>query len=112
MVKPIIKKHIFMDWRVVKFLTSFQYKRADALMSLEQKVKLIESAIQDKQKLEIVYLKANDVKSKRVIKPLNVGEMEYLSKRYLGVEAYCHERNDNRVFRVDRILGIKLVTGG
>jgi predicted DNA-binding transcriptional regulator YafY len=36
-----------------------------------------------------------------------VGEMEYQSKNYLGVRAFCMTRNEERTFRVDRILEIR-----
>ncbi|WP_445083566.1 WYL domain-containing protein [Candidatus Cardinium sp. cByotN1] len=32
--------------------------------------------------------------------------MEYLSKPYIGVKAFCLKRKEYRVFRVDRILEI------
>lgn len=54
--------------------------------------------------MEIVYLKANDQKSTRQIRPVSIGEMEYMGKKYIGIEAYCMKRKDDRVFRVDRIL--------
>ena len=105
--KPILKKHIWMDWRVVSFLTKYQYKKSLEQCSLSEKVSMIERAIQSKSALKIIYLKSNDIKSKRRIKPACVGEMEYLGKKFLGVEAFCLERRENRVFRVDRILEIK-----
>lgn len=102
--QPIHKKHIWIDWSVVKFLTSFQYRASEAALSLEEKVRVIAQAIQDEKKLAITYLKTSDEKSRRVIIPHEVGDMEYLGKNYLGVEAYCCTRKENRVFRVDRIL--------
>lgn len=107
--KPIEKKHIWMDWRVVKFLTKYQYQLSESKLSLDEKIKIIEKAIQTKSKLDIVYLKSNDVKSKRIIQPSFVGEMEYQGRSYMGVEGYCFERQDDRVFRVDRILEMNLV---
>ncbi len=107
--KPIKKQHIWIDWTVVKFMTSFQYRAAAARLSLDEKMKLIESAIAAEEKLAITYLKASDVKSRRLIIPHRVGEMEYMGKSYLGVEAYCCERRGDRVFRVDRILDIEQV---
>ncbi|NOY14628.1 MAG: AAA family ATPase [bacterium] len=106
LTKPVDKRHILMDWRVVRFLTGFKYDQADKVMPVEDKVKLIEKAIKDNKELKIVYLKANDVKSERVIKPCRVGEFEYQGVKYVGVEAYCRLRNEDRVFRVDRILEV------
>ena len=105
--KPVEKKHILMDWRIVKFLTNFQYDLSNKILSINDKVDLIKKAIKDKKRLEITYLKTNDQKSKRVIIPKRVGLMEYLGKEYLGIEAYCCLRQDDRVFRVDRVLDLK-----
>jgi len=102
--KPVSKKHIFMDWKIVKFLTSFQYDLSEKKLSAGDKVKVIEDAIRNKTRLSIVYLKSNDEKSKRIVQPKTVGKMQYNGREFLGVEAYCFSRKEDRVFRVDRIL--------
>ncbi len=104
--KPILKKHIWMDYRVVDFLTRYQYRRAEQSCPADDKVEVIKRAIENEAALEIVYLKPNDEKSRRVILPEVVGEMEYGGKSYVGVRAFCLKRNEERVFRVDRILEI------
>jgi len=38
--------------------------------------------------------------------------MEYRGKNYLGMRAFCLKRNEERTFRVDRILDIKEVLDG
>lgn len=108
-VKP---SDVRMDWAVVKFLTSFQYAKSDAAMPLDTKIEKIEAAIRDGHRLRIVYLKRSDERSERIITPREVGEMEYEGKSFLGITAYCHERNDDRVFRVDRILEMEEVGSG
>ena len=108
--KPLKLSHVWLDWRIVKFITNFQYQKSQIECSLDKKIDLIKEAIKNKTKLQITYLKAQDVKSKRVIMPKYVGEMEYLEKTYLGVEAHCYMRNEDRVFRVDRILEIDRVS--
>lgn len=107
LAKPLLKKHILMDFDVVKFLTKYQYKKAEQSCPLDDKVELIKKAIKNKTPLEIVYLKPNDEKSKRVIHPEIIGEMEYQGKKYLGVRAFCTMRKEDRTFRADRILEIK-----
>lgn len=107
--RPIEKKHLLLDWRVVRFLTGFQYRKSDAAFSLSDKKRLIENAIENSRELEIVYLKSNDEKSTRIIGPKEIGDMEYLGKSFLGVSVYDHLRKEDRVFRVDRILEMKLV---
>lgn len=107
--KPIQKKHIFMDWRVVKFLTKYQYAISEAALSLDQKIAIINKAIAANKKLDIIYLKANDEKSKRRIDPYTVEEMEFKGKPFLGISCYDSLRQSDRVFRVDRILEMKIV---
>jgi ATP-dependent exoDNAse (exonuclease V) alpha subunit len=107
--QPIQKKHVFMDWRVVDFLTRYQYEISEEKMPLEEKVDFLKKAIKDKQRLEIIYLKKSDEKSRRIIEPLYVGELAYEKWLFLGLEAYCHSRKERRNFRVDRILEMKTV---
>jgi ATP-dependent DNA helicase PIF1 len=107
--KPIQKKHIFMDWRVVKFLTKYQYEISEAALSLNQKIEMLNKAIERNKKLDVIYLKANDEKSKRRIEPYTVEEMTYAGKKFLGVSCYDSLRQQDRVFRVDRILEMKEV---
>ncbi len=104
--KPLEKKHVFMDWRVVNYQTAFQYKKSEAEMPLAEKISLIQKAIEQKSSLEITYLKASDVKSVRAIQPKSVGEMDYLGKKYLGLKAFCEKSQGERNFRVDRIIKI------
>jgi len=108
LLQPIQKKHVFMDWKVADFLTKYQYKLSEEKMPLEEKVAVLKKAIKEKQKLEIIYLKTKDEKTKRVIEPLRVGQLLYKGKSFIGVEAYCHLRKERRNFRVDRILEIKI----
>jgi ATP-dependent DNA helicase PIF1 len=105
--KPISKKHIFMDRRVVDFVTKYQYKQAQKNLPPDEKLSIIEKAIKDKRPLEIVYLKTKDEKSRRIILPSFVGELEYNGRKFIGVEAFCTTRKDNRVFHIERILEIK-----
>jgi len=107
--QPLKKSHIMMDWQVVKFLTGLQYAKAARNLSREKKIAMLEEAFQEKQVVEIVYLKAKDEKSTRKIRPLRVEEMEYNGHPYLGLCAYCLIRRQNRVFNVDRILEISVL---
>jgi len=107
--QPIKKKHIFTDWKVADFLTRYQYQLSDEKMPFDEKLKFLQQAIEEKKKLEIVYLKTSDEKSKRVIEPFYLGELDYQGKNFFGLEAYCFKRKEMRHFRVDRILEMKEV---
>jgi ATP-dependent DNA helicase PIF1 len=105
--KPIRKNNVWMDYRVIKFLTRYQYNLAEKSCSSDEKIDIIKRAIDTESKLKIVYLKPNDEKSERTILPIEVGEMEYSGVTYTGVHAYCFTRKEKRIFRIDRILGIE-----
>jgi len=40
-----------------------------------------------------------------------MGEMEFQGKPFFGLRGFCRDRHDERVFRVDRILELKVVAG-
>ncbi len=103
---PLKKNHVLMDWQVVKFLTGMQYAKAALSCTREDKLEMLAAAIKEKQTIEIVYLKAKDEKSRRMIRPVVIEDMEYNGHSFLGLGAYCLERNQKRVFNVDRILEI------
>ncbi|MCM8822948.1 MAG: AAA family ATPase [Candidatus Omnitrophica bacterium] len=107
LAKPIKKGHIFVDRKIVKFLTNFQYKLSDKEISLEKKIETISSAIARGSSVIIEYLKPTDEKSRRVIKPLEIGKFNFQNKKFLGVRAYCEMRKEERTFRIDRILKIE-----
>ncbi len=109
LVKPVQKAHIWTDWRIVRFMTGHQYRDSEQRMPLARKLELIQRAIENESQLEIVYLKASDDKTERTIIPREVARMEYLGKPFTGLQAYCLKRKDERVFRVDRILEMKVV---
>jgi len=104
--QPLKKNHILMDWQVVKFLTGMQYAKAALTCTREDKLEMLATAIKEKQTIEIVYLKAKDEKSRRMIRPLLIEEMEYSGHPFLGLDAYCLTHKQKRVFNVDRILEI------
>ncbi len=107
LAQPIKKSHVLLDYRVRKFITSLQYTLSEQAMPIEEKMRRVQEGIDNQEQLTITYLKAQDVKSKRVISPIKMGEMVFKGKSYLGLSAYCHERRAERVFRIDRILEIQ-----
>ena len=56
--------------------------------------------------LDIVYLKTDDTKTRRRIRPESIAMMEYMGRTFEGVRAYCTKREEVRTFRIDRMLEI------
>jgi len=111
LTKPITKSHIRMDWRVAQFLAAFQYGKAKEKISYEERRRIVEDAIKRGMDLEILYLKPDDRKTLRTIRPIAIEEMEYKGKVFEGLRAYCHLRKTDRTFRIDRILEISYDIG-
>jgi len=107
LASPIRLSDIRTDYKVSKFLTNLQYQLAHQNLSLEDKITKIETAIKKKQTLEIVYLKAKNVRDKRKIKPTLLEKRNYKGIEFLAVEGFCLLRQADRVFNVERILEIK-----
>ncbi|MBU5687850.1 MAG: AAA family ATPase [Candidatus Aenigmatarchaeota archaeon] len=105
--RPITKRDIIVDWRIAKFLTDLKYKISEKVLPLEKKIKIIKESIIENKQIKIIYLKQNDTRIERLIKPLKIGEMNYMGKNYLGLLAYCFESRSMKTFRVDRIIDIK-----
>jgi hypothetical protein len=111
LIRKITKAHIRADWRVADFLTRFQYRKADERMGIDEKRRVIEDAMKRGLNLEILYLRPDDTRSRRTIRPISIEEMEYRGKVFEGLKAYCSLRKDERTFRIDRILEIAYDVG-
>lgn len=108
LARPLKKTHVRVDWRVVKFMTGHSYAVSEKEMPLGEKISFIESAIKNGQRLAITYLKSSDVKSKRIVEPVEVGEMEYCGKPFTGLRCVCDLRGEERIFSVKRILEMEI----
>jgi ATP-dependent exoDNAse (exonuclease V) alpha subunit len=107
--RPVHKRNVLLDQRVVNFVTEYQYSQAQKLFSIEDRFSLLNRAIKEKKKVEIVYLKIKDEKSKRIVVPIEAGEMNYRGRKFQGLKALCTDKNSERVFHIERILEMKIV---
>lgn len=107
--KPVLPQHVWLDWAIVSFITKYQYSKSAKQLSTDGKVKMIKEAITASKNIEITYLKAKDVKSRRIIQPKFVGELDYNGITFLGVSAHCLMRKEDRNFNVEKILEIKMI---
>ncbi len=106
---PIHQQHIRTDPRIYKFLTGHAYRKAAEHLPHDEKVAIIARAIEQQTPLEMAYLKANDSKSSRIIKPITVGEEDWQGKRFIGMRAYCTQLKQEQMFNVARILDLNEV---
>ncbi len=106
--RPLAAGSIRCDWRVQRFLTGEQYKRAGRRQSTGEKLAIIEQAIKARSELDMEYLKRNDIRTRRRVRPLEAGMRSYSSREFLGMRAWCALRQDERTFRVDRILSLAI----
>lgn len=107
--KPVHRRNVLLDQRVIHFVTQYQYKQAQKLFPIEERFALLEQAIEKKKKVEIVYLKIKDEKSKRTVIPIKAGEMNYRGRKFPGLKALCTKKNEERLFHIERILEMKIV---
>ena len=106
--RPIARSSIRVDWRIRQFLTDYHYRRSEEAMPVEEKAAAIRRAIEAGGKIAMVYLKANDTRSERVVVPVSVGPESYMGTSFLGMRAFCPLRREERMFRVDRILDLEV----
>ena len=107
--KPVHKRNVLLDKRVVGFVTEYQYRQAQKQFSVEERFELLNRAIKEKKNVEIVYLKIRDEKSKRTVVPIHAGDMNYQGRKFPGLRAICTDKNGERVFHIERILEMKII---
>ena len=106
---PLKREQIKIDYRVVRFVKKFQWDQSEKELTLEEKIHFITKAVEDGSKIQITYLKNNNLKSSRIVKPEYVRERDFKGVKYIGLEGHCFKRNEKRSFRVDRVLEIKVL---
>ena len=106
---PLKKGHIKTDYRIFPFLTQLRYKESEQEMPAEEKIQKIQSAITEGKKIEISYLKANNIKSLRKVRPISTGAQFYKGTEYQGMIAFCELAQEERAFRIDRILKLTVL---
>lgn len=106
LMKPVKLQDIRLDYSIVKFVTSLQYRLSERTMTLEDKLNTLREAIMTHKRLKIVYLKGKDEKSERIIVPKAIEEDEYSGHPFLALRAWCELRQEDRTFNAERILSI------
>ena len=104
--KRFEKRHVITDWRVPRYFTNKKYAASESAFPLSEKKRTITKAIESNTPLDIVYLKANDEQSQRIVEPIDLGLKSYMGKKFLCLTAFCRTRQAERHFKIDRILAI------
>ncbi|MGE4350924.1 MAG: AAA family ATPase [Bdellovibrionales bacterium] len=104
---PVGRRHIRTDDRIFAFLGGVLHHQVEETLPKDGRVDMIRDAIRDERLLEIVYLKGNNEKTTRTIRPLSLGEEIYKGTKFLGVRAMCQLRGQERMFSVERMIEIK-----
>ncbi|MGO9004838.1 MAG: AAA family ATPase [Beijerinckiaceae bacterium] len=107
---PIKRQHIHIDPRIHGFMERC-IERCAAETTPPQSgngtIALIERAIRDCARIDIVYLKGDGEKTMRSVYPRTLGQEIFKDKEFLGMKAFCLTSKEERLFSVERILEIK-----
>ena len=106
LTRPVMRNHIWTDRRIVNFLSDFKMLESTEDPEISQKITLIEKAIQDKSSFKMDYVKADQTETTKTVTPSYIGKMSYHGHDYLGMRAIDEDSNQERAFRVDRIVEI------
>lgn len=106
--RPVNDASIRADWRIGKFFAEHWWRVSEEEMPVEEKIRSIENAIGDDRIIDMIYLKPDDTRSERKVRPISVGREQFRGKGFVGMRAFCALRRDERMFRVDRILRLAL----
>jgi ATP-dependent exoDNAse (exonuclease V) alpha subunit len=103
---PVKMTDIRLDNRVVQFMTHCMCLQSERLMSLEDKLEFLHNASLSQKELTIVYLRADNRRTREKIIVKNVEQKHYLSESFWGMSVLRVDENEERVFRVERVLEI------
>lgn len=103
---PISAYHIKSDTRITQFLRNYYQQKAEQHMPLAQRIARLQQAIDDKKPLSISYMKADSSQHQWQIIPKQILQRNHNQHHYQSLHAYCIERDQDRIFRLDRILQV------
>ena len=110
LIQPLLKKHIWFDPAILKFLNSNStLKSVDH--AFDSKIKLIQEVIELQKDLNLVYQKTVNQIFKIIIKPFKIKDMTKLNQPGFGVVGSYMENNNyiKRLFLLDQILEIGIL---
>ena len=105
--QPIRHSDIRVDPTISLFLSHLNGNTSEERQTEPEKVRLISSAIDSDQELEIVYLSEKREATTRRVFPKRIGPLSIKDPQVKAVQCFCYERQAVRVFRIDRILEVR-----
>jgi len=107
--RAVRPQDIRLDFNVQRFITNFQYDKANQEQAMDEKLELIERAISLQVPIKIIYLTSKNEKSERTIIPQILHDMDFKGKAFYGLQAHCLLRKADRTFNAERILKVELL---
>lgn len=104
--KPIYPRHIWSDLEVITFIKSLMPHMPKMQLSMEERAEAITRCLESQQPFEMTYLNTLNEKSVRRVTPTFVGTLHHNKTPYMGMKGFCHTSQEDKVFRVDRIMGM------
>lgn len=109
LTREVTESDVRVDYRVMRFLNHFQCEYWHKQTPSAEQLSVIEEAMREGKYIRIVYLKANNERIIRVLKPKQLGNFSFEGKTFHGLRAYCLEKREMRTFRTDRILSVEII---
>lgn len=102
--KPFQERHIITDKRISQFFADYDFSKDPWLLSDQEKLKVINQALESGQLVKLVYQLDEENQIKHMINPIKA------SKNGL-IEAYCHILAEKVVLKLSLIQKLELVEG-
>ena len=109
LARPIRKQFSKVDWKVHEFLAVRTGVEITENLSDSMATKIVNTAIENSRSIRITYLDRKGAHTERELIPEYIGDIQYGSVTFRGLKAFCKTRQDDRNFRVDRILKMEIV---
>lgn len=103
--EPLREKDVWMDYRVVNFFKEYHLKQEDS-MPEDEVIDRLETAMRTGVDVEIVYVNSRGEKSRRTIRPREVGTFSYRGNSYEGVDAYSYKHEERRQYSLERVARV------
>jgi energy-coupling factor transporter ATP-binding protein EcfA2 len=105
--QAVTRRHMLVDPQILEFVGE---ERPDIgeVQSGREVVSVLRAAFEDRLAVRIKYHRPPGEPNWRTVTPLEVGELSYNQRGFNGLRAFCHDRQAERMFRLDRIVAVEI----